>query len=104
MFIAAGSNLVDLNIDFFLCDQLPIGRQSINYYRKLRRFNVFSHEELVCKIAADPNSLDLNMAAAVHKEMLHMVEEEKVLRKKMLERVGMGGKTGIVKNFRTSAY
>ena len=43
----------------------------------------------MCKIAADPNSLDLNMAAAVHKEMLHMVEEEKVLRKKMLERVGI---------------
>lgn len=68
--------------------QLPIGRQSIEYYRSLSRQNVFSHEELVCKMAADPDSLDLNMAAAVHKEMLYMVEEEKKLRKKMLERVG----------------
>ena len=50
---------------------------------------MFSHEELVCKLAADPNSLDLTMAAAVHKEMLYMVEEEKRLRKKMLERVCM---------------
>ena len=67
--------------------QLPNGRDCIEHYRSLCRFCVFSHEELVCKMAADPDSLDLNLAAAVHKEMLIMVEQEKRLRKKLLEKV-----------------
>ncbi|XP_070558275.1 LOW QUALITY PROTEIN: lysine-specific demethylase 5A-like [Ptychodera flava] len=73
-------------VNFCPSDWLPIGRECIAHYRYLHRFCVFSHEELVCKMAADPDSLDLSMAAAVHKEMLAMVEEEKMLRKKLLER------------------
>ncbi|XP_038061639.1 lysine-specific demethylase 5A-like isoform X2 [Patiria miniata] len=73
-------------VNFCPTDWLPNGRSCIEHYRKLRRFCVFSHEELVCKMAADPDSLDLNLAAAVHKEMLVMVEQEKRLRKKLLER------------------
>lgn len=68
--------------------QLPMGRLCIEYYRKLHRFCVFSHEELIAKMAANPDSLDLNLAAAVHKELLAMVEVESKLRKKLLERVG----------------
>ena len=67
--------------------QLPIGRACIDHYRSLHRQCVFSHEELICKMAADPNSLDLNLAAATHQDMLSMVEEERDLRKALLERV-----------------
>ncbi|XP_071961642.1 lysine-specific demethylase 5A-like [Antedon mediterranea] len=73
-------------VNFCPNDWLPMGRLCVENYRNLHRFCVFSHEELVCKMAADPESLDLNMAAAVHKEMLLMVEQEKKLRKKLLER------------------
>ncbi|XP_022082641.1 lysine-specific demethylase 5A-like [Acanthaster planci] len=73
-------------VNFCPTDWLPNGRDCIEHYRSLCRFCVFSHEELVCKMAADPDSLDLNLAAAVHKEMLIMVEQEKRLRKKLLER------------------
>ncbi|XP_033647980.1 lysine-specific demethylase 5A-like isoform X1 [Asterias rubens] len=73
-------------VNFCPTDWLPSGRSCIEHYRRLQRFCVFSHEELVCKMAADPDSLDLNLAAAVHKEMLVMVEKEKKLRKQLLER------------------
>ncbi|XP_077979102.1 lysine-specific demethylase 5A-like [Glandiceps talaboti] len=73
-------------VNFCPVDWLPLGRDCIDHYRYLHRFCVFSHEELVCKMAADPDSLDLQMAAAVHKEMLAMVDQEKKLRKIMLER------------------
>ncbi|XP_006815984.1 LOW QUALITY PROTEIN: lysine-specific demethylase 5A [Saccoglossus kowalevskii] len=73
-------------VNFCPSDWLPVGRECIAHYRYLHRFCVFSHEELVCKMAADPDSLDLNLAAAVHKDMLSMVDEEKKLRKKLLER------------------
>lgn len=68
--------------------QLPAGRQCIEHYRRLRRYCVFSHEELICKMAACPEKLDLNLAAAVHKEMFIMVQEERRLRKALLEKVG----------------
>ena len=64
-----------------------MGRQCIEHYRSLHRQCVFSHEELVCKMAADPDSLDLSLAAATHNDLLCMVETEKKLRKKLLDRV-----------------
>ena len=38
-------------------------------------------------MAADPDSLDLSLAAATHGDMLDIVEIEKKLRKKLLDRV-----------------
>ena len=38
-------------------------------------------------MAADPDSLSLTMAAAVHSDMLAMVDKEKKLRKVLLDRV-----------------
>ncbi|CAE1156303.1 KDM5 [Acanthosepion pharaonis] len=73
-------------VNFCPADWLPIGRVCIDYYRKLQRQCVFSHEELICKMAADPDSLDFNLAAATHKDMLVMVENEKKLRKRLLDR------------------
>ena len=67
--------------------QLPIGRGCIEHYRKLSRQCVFSHEELICKMAADPDRLDVDLAAATHQDMLVMVETEKKLRRRLLERV-----------------
>ena len=67
--------------------QLPAGRSCIEHYRRLRRYCVFSHEELTCKMAACPERLDLNLAAATHREMFIIVQEERKLRKGLMERV-----------------
>lgn len=48
---------------------------------------MFSHEELTCKMAASPEKLDLNLAAATHREMFIIVQEERKLRKALMERV-----------------
>ncbi|XP_045649757.1 lysine-specific demethylase 5D isoform X3 [Ursus americanus] len=73
-------------VNFCTADWLPAGRQCIEHYRRLRRYCVFSHEELICKMAAFPEKLDLNLAVAVHKEMFIMVQEERRLRKAVLEK------------------
>ncbi|KAM6149263.1 lysine-specific demethylase 5C-like [Rhynchocyon petersi] len=73
-------------VNFCTADWLPSGRQCIEHYRRLRRYCVFSHEELICKMAAFPEKLDLNLAVAVHKEMFIMVQEERRLRKALLEK------------------
>ncbi|XP_051976316.1 lysine-specific demethylase 5A-like [Xyrauchen texanus] len=67
-------------VNFCTADWLPIGRQCVAHYRRLQRYCVFSHEELVCKMAADPDSLDVELAAAVVRELAYMMEEETRLR------------------------
>uniref|UniRef100_A0A3Q1HPB9 [histone H3]-trimethyl-L-lysine(4) demethylase n=1 Tax=Anabas testudineus TaxID=64144 RepID=A0A3Q1HPB9_ANATE len=72
-------------VNFCTADWLPMGRQCVAHYRRLHRYCVFSHEELLCKMAADPESLDVELAAAVFKEMGYMMEEETKLRKAVEE-------------------
>ncbi|KAM8973595.1 lysine-specific demethylase 5A isoform 2-T2 [Pelodytes ibericus] len=67
-------------VNFCTADWLPLGRQCVNHYRRLRRHCVFSHEELIFKMAADPECLDVGLAASVWKEMTVMIEEETRLR------------------------
>ncbi|XP_060929999.1 lysine-specific demethylase 5C [Limanda limanda] len=73
-------------VNFCTADWLPAGRSCIDHYRRLRRYCVFSHEELTCKMAASPEKLDLNLAAATHREMFSIVQEERKLRKGLMER------------------
>ncbi|TSL97329.1 Lysine-specific demethylase 5C [Bagarius yarrelli] len=73
-------------VNFCTADWLPTGRSCIEHYRHLRRYCVFSHEELTCKMAACPEKLDLNLAAATHREMFIIVQEERKLRKALLEK------------------
>ncbi|CAG03939.1 unnamed protein product, partial [Tetraodon nigroviridis] len=88
-------------VNFCTADWLPIGRSCIEHYRRLRRYCVFSHEELTCKMAASPEKLDLNLAAATHREMFIIVQEERKLRKALMERVrGSTHTSGSPKCFR----
>lgn len=66
-----------------------MGRQCVVHYQRLHRYCVFSHEELLCKMAADPESLDVELAAAVFKEMGEMMEEETKLRQAVQEIVSV---------------
>ncbi|KAG5337753.1 KDM5A demethylase, partial [Acromyrmex heyeri] len=72
-------------VNFAPADWLKIGRDCITHYSNLRRFCVFSHDELVCKMSLDPDSLDIGVATATYHDMLQMVEDEKKLRKNLLE-------------------
>lgn len=66
-----------------------MGRECISHYSMLRRFCVFSHDELVCKMSLNPDALDLTVAAATYQDMLQMVDSEKKMRKSLLEWVGL---------------
>ncbi|XP_055932115.1 lysine-specific demethylase 5A-like [Argiope bruennichi] len=72
-------------VNFAPADWLPIGRVCVSHYGMLHRFCVFSHDELVCKMATDPDRLDISIAASTYQDMLRMVETEKALRKTLLE-------------------
>lgn len=72
-------------VNFCTADWLPIGHQCVNHYRRLRRHCVFSHEELIFKMAADPECLDVGLAAAICKEMAIMIEDETQLRNSAMQ-------------------
>ncbi|XP_061075789.1 lysine (K)-specific demethylase 5Ba [Conger conger] len=67
-------------VNFCTVDWMPLGRQCVDHYRMLNRYCVFSHDELICKMAAQAGSLDVVLASAVQKDMAVMIREERELR------------------------
>lgn len=60
----------------------------MEHYGLLKRQCVFSHDELVCKMAALPSaSLSPHQMQLIYKDLLMMVDEEKKARKRLHEKV-----------------
>lgn len=72
-------------VNFAPADWLRLGRNCIDHYSSLRRYPVFSHDELICKMANDPSLLDYTIAVATYQDMLKMCDTEKLLRSKILD-------------------
>uniref|UniRef100_A0A665T9U0 [histone H3]-trimethyl-L-lysine(4) demethylase n=1 Tax=Echeneis naucrates TaxID=173247 RepID=A0A665T9U0_ECHNA len=70
-------------VNFCTVDWMPLGRQCVEHYRMLHRYNVFSHDEMVCNMASKADTLDVVLASAVHKDMVIMIREEQDLREKV---------------------
>ncbi|XP_070766627.1 lysine-specific demethylase 5B-B [Enoplosus armatus] len=70
-------------VNFCTVDWMPLGRQCVDHYRMLHRYNVFSHDEMVCNMALKADTLDVVLASAVHKDMVAMIREELKLREKV---------------------
>lgn len=62
---------------------MPIGRNCVKHYRQLSRYCVFSHDEMVCNMACKADTMDVELASAVQKEMTSMIQEEEELREKI---------------------
>ncbi|XP_076819433.1 lysine-specific demethylase 5A-like isoform X2 [Clavelina lepadiformis] len=71
-------------VNFCPADWVPVGRECVAHYRKMRKCCVFSHEEIICKVAHNPDDLDVQVAAVIYKDMLIMLQDEKELRKHLL--------------------
>uniref|UniRef100_A0A3B4T6N1 [histone H3]-trimethyl-L-lysine(4) demethylase n=1 Tax=Seriola dumerili TaxID=41447 RepID=A0A3B4T6N1_SERDU len=70
-------------VNFCTVDWMPLGRRCVDHYRMLHRYNVFSHDEMVCNMASKAGTLDVVLASAVHKDMVVMIREEQELREKV---------------------
>uniref|UniRef100_A0A3B4WMY6 [histone H3]-trimethyl-L-lysine(4) demethylase n=1 Tax=Seriola lalandi dorsalis TaxID=1841481 RepID=A0A3B4WMY6_SERLL len=70
-------------VNFCTMDWMPIGRKCVDHYRQLSRYCVFSHDEMVCNMACKADTMDVDLASAVQKEMTIMVQEEEKLREKI---------------------
>ncbi|TRY70876.1 hypothetical protein TCAL_02904 [Tigriopus californicus] len=79
-----GYNLAEA-VNFAPPDWLEMGRKCVEHYSLMRRYCVFCHDELVCQMASRANELTLQVAAGTYKDMLVMVENEKRMRRQLLE-------------------
>ncbi|XP_059481467.1 lysine-specific demethylase 5A [Neocloeon triangulifer] len=70
-------------VNFAPPDWLTMGRECIDHYAEQRRYCVFSHDELVCKMASKVSRMSVPMALAVCKDMNEMVRLEVALRKEV---------------------
>lgn len=66
---------------------MPLGRQCVDHYRMLHRYCVFSHDEMICKMACKAGTLDVVLASAVQKDMAIMIREERELRENIRKMV-----------------
>ena len=60
----------------FVYTQLPVGRESINQYRSHCRIPVFSHDELVCKMMAQSERLEVCLLLSTCKDSAYMIDLE----------------------------
>lgn len=67
--------------------KLPVGRSCIDHYRQMCRMPVFSHDELLCKMIAQPELLELSLLTSSAEDAHTMVCIEEGLRKDMLKKV-----------------
>lgn len=71
-------------VNFAPPDWLPIGRDCMSHYSTLKRYCVFSHDELICRMSYIAESLRLDIAASTYEDMINMVKTEKEQRKMLL--------------------
>uniref|UniRef100_A0A669DUB5 [histone H3]-trimethyl-L-lysine(4) demethylase n=1 Tax=Oreochromis niloticus TaxID=8128 RepID=A0A669DUB5_ORENI len=70
-------------VNFCTMDWMPLGRGCVDHYRQLNRYCVFSHDEMVCNMATKADTMDVNLAATLHEDMVIMIQREKELREKI---------------------
>ena len=67
-----------------------MGRQSIEHYRSLSRTPVFSHDELLCKMVAQPDKLELCLLPMASEDAAKMASLEEQLRLELRKKVRKG--------------
>ena len=69
-----GYNLAEA-VNFAPPSWLEMGRKCVDHYSYMRRYCVFCHDELVCKMATNAEKLTLQVAAACYKDMLGNINQ-----------------------------
>jgi hypothetical protein len=81
-----GFNLAEA-VNFAPADWLSFGRHCIENYKRLKRHSVFSHDELLCRMAMSAENIDPDVAVKTAEELGVVVEQEQKLREIVKQKV-----------------
>lgn len=73
-------------VNFCPADWMSMGRAAIQNYKQVKRHTVFSHDELVCKVALNKTNIDLSVSIAIQNELKTMIDQETKERKLLLDK------------------
>lgn len=74
-------------VNFCPADWMSLGRAAIENYKQMKRHTVFSHDELVFKIATSLKLADLDIINEIKKELELIIEGEKKVRWELTQKV-----------------
>ena len=83
----AGLNLAEA-VNFCPPDWISIGRMALANYRLVQRYNIFSQDELILKIAkesVEKNSVEGSIVTLAHKDLQFMIDRESKERSDLLK-------------------
>jgi len=78
-----GFNIAEA-VNFAPSDWLSLGRECMTSYSEMKRYPVFSHDELICNMSTAEN-LNPSLFNLVYDDLLGMVQNERNLRREALE-------------------
>lgn len=78
-------------VNFAPIDWLSKGRECVESYSNVRRYLVFSHDELLFKMVEAMDKLGISMSLATHEELIRIYEKQKMLRE-LLARLGVSNR------------
>ncbi|VEL13870.1 unnamed protein product [Protopolystoma xenopodis] len=72
-------------VNFCPADWFPMGRCCIDHYAVMHRPPVFSHTELLCRMAENPEDLHIDFLVVVTKQLTELLAKERSLRKLLIK-------------------
>ncbi len=72
-------------VNFCPADWIPIGREAIEHYKAVKRHTVFSHDELIFKVATNQDFTDLDAAYVIQDEIGEIIEIERQSRQALMD-------------------
>ena len=76
-------------VNFSTACWAKMGRQSLSNYRRVKRFNIFPHDELICRTAVDYTKLSLDMADFISEDLKQARDFERRMRRRIQTSYGI---------------
>lgn len=71
-------------VNLCTADWARMGRCALTCYRRVKRFNIFAHDELICKASVDYTKITIDMAEEINNDLKQARDFEKRMRKRIM--------------------
>lgn len=84
----AGLNFAEA-VNYCTSDWADMGRNAVRSYRRVKRYNVFAHDELICRVAVDYAKITVDMADYICSDLKQARDFENRMRRRIESTFGV---------------